>query len=372
MTHSQLDTDGYRRALNVRDLTDVAAGPHAMQLIVGRAIAALRDSWGCPVIVYRHSPIVTLEDNYDRLRYPPDAAARDARYTRYVTATTVLRTHTTAMMPGLLRAVASAAYADVLLACPGLVYRRDAIDRLHSGEPHQLDLWRVKAGSLDEEALDDMIRRVVAATLPGGEVRWSPAVHPYTERGRQIDARVGGDWVEIGECGLALPDLLAEAGVDPAIYSGLAMGLGLDRILMLRKGIDDIRVLRAPDPRIAEQMLDLSPYRPVSAQPPVRRDLSIAVAEEVTSEELGDRVRTTLGDWADSVETVEVLTETRAAALPPAAVARLGICPGQKNVLLRVVLRHPSRTLTDPEANGLRDRIYRALHDGRDPGGASK
>src|SRR5215510_9667042 len=189
MTYKLLDIDGYRRALSVRDLTDAAAGPHAMQLITERAIAALRDRWGCPVIVYRDSPIVAVEDNYDRLRYPSDAAARDARYTRYVTATTVLRTHTTAMIPGLLRAIAHASYADVLLACPGLVYRRDTIDRLHSGEPHQLDLWRVRAGSLDEEALDDMIRRVVAATLPGGEVRWSPALHPYTKHGRQIDAR---------------------------------------------------------------------------------------------------------------------------------------------------------------------------------------
>ena len=370
MTHMSLDIDSYRRALSVRDLTDAAAGPHAMQLITEHAIAALRDRWGCPVIVYRHSPVVTVEDNYDRLRYPADAAARDARYTRYVTATTVLRTQTSAMIPSLLRAIAHASYADVLLACPGLVYRRDTIDRLHCGEPHQLDLWRVRAGPLDEGSLEDMIRRVVVATLPGGKVRWSPAAHPYTVQGRQIDARVGDSWVEIGECGLASPNLLAEAGLDPTSYTGLAMGLGLDRILMLRKGIEDIRLLRAADPRIARQMLDLSPYRPVSAQPPVRRDLSIAVAEEVTPEELGDCVRAALGDRSDSVEAVEVLTETPVAALPSTAVARLGIGPGQKNVLLRVVLRHPSRTLTDAEANGLRDTIYKVLHEGCDSGGS--
>jgi len=142
------------------------------------------------------------------------------------------------------------------------------------------------------------------------------------------------------------------------------MGLGLDRILMLRKGIDDIRVLRSSDPRIARQMLDLTPYRRVSSQPAVRRDLSIAAAAETTNEELGDRVRAALGDRAESVEAIEVLAETPVAALSAAAATRLGISKDQKNVLLRVVLRHPSRTLTDTEANLLRDEIYKALHEG--------
>ena len=76
---------------------------------------------------------------------------------------------------------------------------------------------------------------------------------------------------------MALPDLLRENGLDPARVTGLAMGLGLDRLLMLRKGMNDIRLLRSDDPRVVEQMLDLSPYRPVSDQPAIRRDLSIAV-----------------------------------------------------------------------------------------------
>ena len=142
------------------------------------------------------------------------------------------------------------------------------------------------------------------------------------------------------------------------------MGIGLDRALMLRKGIDDIRLLRSTDERIATQLRDLEPYRPVSAQPAVRRDLSIAVAAETTAEELGDRVREALGRRADAVEAVVVVAETPAAALPQAAVERLGIASGQKNVLLRVVLRHPSRTLTDAEANTLRNDVYRAVHEG--------
>jgi len=174
----------------------------------------------------------------------------------------------------------------------------------------------------------------------------------------------GGGWVEIGECGLALPALLAENGLDPAGWSGLAMGLGLDRLVMLRKGLDDIRLLRSNEPRVAGQMLDLEPYRPVSTMPAVDRDLSIVLDGDDTLEDLGDRVRAALGDRAEVVEAVSVLSETPHDALPEAARTRLGIAPGQRNVLLRVVLRALDRSLTHAECNALRDATYAALHRG--------
>ncbi len=209
-----------------------------------------------------------------------------------------------------------------------------------------------------------MIDLVVDAALPGRRSRCVEARHPYTTDGLQIDVDIRGESVEVGECGLALPALLTEAGIDDG-YSGLAMGLGLDRLLMLRKGIDDIRLLRSADPRVSEQLLDLSPYRTVSRQPAVRRDLSIVVDEQDTPEELGDRVRDALGERASGIESVRVLSESKAQDLPTHVVLRLGIEPGQKNVLLRLVLRDLTRTLTDPEANLLRDRIYAALHRGK-------
>lgn len=365
MSVSILSAEELRRALSVRDLTDPTSGPHALQQLVEAALEALRQAWGCAVRVHRQSPIVSIADNYDHLHYPPEGAARDARYTRYVCDAALLRTQTSAMIPGLLRRLAEAPPEDVLLACPGLVYRRDCIDRLHTGEPHQMDLWRVRRGApLGVADLREMIETVVRALLPGRELRVEPARHPYTTDGLQIDVRDGDQWVEIGECGLALPALLAESGLEPGRTTGLAMGLGLDRILMLRKGLDDIRLLRSADPRIASQMLDLEPYRPVSSMPAVRRDLSLVLGEEDTPEELGDAVRAALGERAELVESVEVLSETPYRALPAAAVARLGIAPGQKNVLLRVVLRALDRTLTHEECNVLRDDIYAALHRG--------
>jgi phenylalanyl-tRNA synthetase alpha chain len=365
MSVSLLSAEEVRRALSVRDLTDPAHGPHALQQLLTAALDALRGAWGCQVRVHRQSPIVSIADNYDHLHYPPEGAARDARYTRYVCDTALLRTQTSAMIPGLLRRLAPAPVEDVLLACPGLVYRRDCIDRLHTGEPHQLDLWRIRRGPpLGVAELREMIETVVRAVLPGRELRMEPARHPYTTDGLQIDVREGSQWVEIGECGLALPALLAENGLDTRSTTGLAMGLGLDRILMLRKGLDDIRLLRSEDPRIASQLLDLEPYRPVSSMPAVRRDLSLVVGQEETPEELGDAVRAALGERARLVESVEVLSETPYEALPPAAVARMGVSPGQRNVLLRVVLRALERTLTHEECNTLRDDIYAALHRG--------
>lgn len=361
-----LSADALRRALAVRDLTDPSQGRHAVQLVADRVVSALAGAWGCPVLVERASPIVSVEDNYDRLHYPPEGAARDARYTRYVSEAVVLRTQTSALVPPLLRRLADdpAAPGDVLLVCPGVVYRRDAIDRLHSGEPHQVDLWRIRRGPrLGVGDLAEMIGLVARAAAPGRALSVIAAAHPYTVEGRQIDVRDRGAWVEIGECGLALPALLSECGLT-ADASGLAMGLGLDRLVMLAKGLDDIRLLRSDDPRIAAQMRDLEPWHPVSRQPLIRRDLSVAVAADADPETLGDRVRQAMGPRVEDVESVEVQSETAWDALPPAARERLGIARGQKNVLLRITLRALGRTLTDEEANRLRDEVYAAIHEG--------
>jgi phenylalanyl-tRNA synthetase alpha chain len=357
-----LDPPAYGRLLALRDLTDAALGPHAMQLLVQHALDALRAAWNCPVLVHRAPPLVPSTDNYDDLGYPPDGAARAARHTRYLTPELLLRTQTSAMIPRALRMIAPARYEDVLLACPGLTYRRDSIDRLHVGEPHQLDLWRIARRPLTRDDLVAMIEAVAAAMLPGVPLRLEPAIHPYTLDGLEVHGNVQGRWVEILECGRAHPEVLAAAGLGEC--SGLAMGIGLDRMLMLRKGIEDIRALRSNDPRIQAQMLDLAPYRPVSSQPPIYRDLSVAVAAEATAEELGDQVRSSLAAASGSIESVEMLSETSYLDLSLAARRRLGITPRQKNVLLRLVIRDLERTLTSAEANELRDAVYAVLHRG--------
>jgi phenylalanyl-tRNA synthetase alpha chain len=351
------------RALDLRDLTDPAAGPHATQRVVAAIEDALSAAWGIPVRQDPGSRVVSVTDNYDRLRYDREAATRDGRYSRYLGPDRMLRSHTTARIPALLDRLAAgpAGPTDVLLSVPGICYRRDTVGPDHVGEPHQLDLWRIRVGGppLVDDDLVTMIELMVGATLPGAVWRTPPNVHPYTLAGREIYARD----VEIGECGLAHPEVLAGAGL-PATATGLAMGLGLDRLVMLIKGVPDIRLLRASDPRIAGQMTDLAPYRPVSTMPAARRDLSLAVPADLDAELLGDRVREVLGPDADAVEEVRVRAETRYEDLPDSARSRMGVRPGQKNVLLRVVIRDLTRTLTAADANAIRNRIYAGLHEG--------
>jgi phenylalanyl-tRNA synthetase alpha chain len=350
-------------SLDIRDLTDPCAGPHAVALVAD----ALEQELGRDVPVRRYvgPRIVSVSDNYDRLGYRPDDVTRGRRYTRYLDDDRMLRSHTTAHLPDLLADPSTRAAGDILLSVPGMCYRRDVIDRHHVAEPHQHDLWRVRAGGppLAEVDLRDMIARVVALVAPGRRWHTPDSPHPYTTGGREIRVDVDGEDIEIGECGLIRPSLLWEAGLGPEA-SGLAMGLGLDRLVMLVKGIPDVRLLRATDPRIASQMCDLSPYRPVSSRPPVRRDLSIAV-DDPDPELLGDRIRERLGAEARVIESIDILAQTPYEQLPASARTRMGMGPGQCNMLLRLVLRDHDHTLTDAQANRVRDLVYAGLHAGR-------
>ena len=348
--------------LGIRDLSDPGEGPHAIQILAGRAVEALSRAWSCEVRWCRGPKVVPVADNYDRLGYAAGAITREARYTRYVGTGQMLRSHSSAMVPPALRQLARDPGDDVLLVCPGMVYRRDAIDWQHSGTPHQLDLWRITRQAMTGADMDDMISCLLEALVPGLPYRQEARTHPYTRRGRQVDVLHEGRWVEVWECGPAHPDVLAAAGL--AGRSGLALGMGLDRMLMLIKGIPDIRLLRSAEPRIADQMRDLARYRPVSSMPPITRDLSVAVAEDEDEETLGDRVRDALGGDEPCVEEVRVLSATACDRLPAAAARRLGARPGQKNLLVRVVLRDLEKTLTNEVANSLRDRIYLAIHQG--------
>jgi phenylalanyl-tRNA synthetase alpha chain len=111
-------------------------------------------------------------------------------------------------------------------------------------------------------------------------------------------------------------------------------------------------------------MLDMARYQAVSPTPPVTRDLSVAVPDDDDDETLGDRVRDALGADTACVEEVRVLPATAYQQLPASSIGRLGARPGQKNLLVRVVLRDLDKTLTNQTANALRDRIYLTLHQG--------
>jgi phenylalanyl-tRNA synthetase alpha chain len=361
-TVSYLSPAQLRRDLGIRDLSDPAEGPHAIQILIGMAVDSLARAWNCDVRWSRGERIVPVADNYDRLGYPAGAISRETRYTRYVDTSRMLRSQASAMVPPALRRLAAEAAGDVLLVCPGIVYRRDAIDWQHTGTPHQLDLWRITRQAMGEADMDEMVALLLGTLLPGLPARAQPSTHPYTMHGRQVDVLRDGRWVEVWECGQAHPGVLAAAGLGGR--SGLALGMGLDRLLMLAKDIPDIRLLRSDDPRVGRQMLDLDPYQRVSVMPAITRDLSVAVWADDDEETIGDRIRDALGADASRVEEARVLAATDCQLLPEPAIARLGALPGQRNLLVRVVLRDLDSTLTNEAANALRDRIYLALHQG--------
>jgi phenylalanyl-tRNA synthetase alpha chain len=208
-----------------------------------------------------------------------------------------------------------------------------------------------------------MIEAVIQAVLPGVEFRTNEVFHPYTVNGLEVEINAGGRWLELLECGQINPWLLDDAELPSNQWSGLAMGIGLDRLIMLLKGIDDIRLLRATDPRIARQMLTLEKFELVSNQPATRRDLSICVSDP-DLEIIGDRIRGVLGPKADWIEDIEYLSSTAYGDVPVQAVERLGMKPEQTNLLLRVVLRSLDGPISKEEGNMLYDLLYNELHEG--------
>ena len=105
----------------------------------------------------------------------------------------MLRTHTTAAIPALLAETES----DRLIVCPGLVYRRDVVDRLHVGEPHQADFWIARRARLRRADLLKMIAVVVETVLPGRAYRCNETIHPYTMNGLEVEVQIGDRWVEV-------------------------------------------------------------------------------------------------------------------------------------------------------------------------------
>ena len=352
------------RSLAIKDLSDPANGIHAINMVVSKILDYLtkKEGWPKPEI-RRMGPISSVENDFDRLYFPPDSLNRLPRYTRYLDEKTILRTHTTAMIPDILVEIREKGLTDYSVLCPGICYRRDVVDKRHTGEPHQMDIWRIKRGAprLERKALIDLIESVLDAVIPGSKYKANEVSHPYTVNGLEVEILVKGYWLELLECGEAHPRLLADAGLNPKEYSGLAMGVGLDRLVMLLKGIDDIRILRSEDPRIKQQMTNLDPYQSVSKYPPVRQDLSVSVSQEINEEDICEAIKDALGDNSDVVEEITIVSETNYDRLPAKAIERLGIIPGQKNMLIRVILRSHERSLTHEEANEIRNKMYRAI-----------
>ncbi len=355
--------------LTISDLTK-EKGSHAIKLLYENIKEYIeRTHPQSKVQVYRQDPIVSVTDNYDALLIDNDNISRSSTYTHYVDKTHILRTHTSAHMPGILRELSQRQdWEDVIILLPGHAYRRDVSDKKHVNPIHMLDMWRVVKNSarkkVEKEDLLDVVKGIAQVAAPGWRLRIVDSPHPYTRGGIEVNAVLGERDIEILECGLIKDEILANAGIDPEKYSGWASGIGLDRLVMTLKGLSDVRYLRSSNPDIATQMADLEPYREISHQPAITRDLSYSVPAGYAEEDIHEDIRQALGSDDAVLESVEVLQETPYKDLNDVARRKLGTTEIQKNVLARITLRHLERTLTNEQANDLYKRIYAQVNQG--------
>lgn len=205
------------------------------------------------------------ENNFGLLGYPPDHPATDMQDTFWTTDRALLRSHTSNIQ---IRAMKSMKPPMAFIA-PGTVYRRDD-DATHSPMFHQIEAFLV-----DRDVTLAHLKGILAEFAeriygPGTPVRLRPSYFPFVEPGAEVDIgcvfckaedgeRRGCSlckhtgWIEILGCGMIHPVVLENCGIDPEEWSGFALGMGLERIALLRYGIPNIKLLFENDPRFLAQ-----------------------------------------------------------------------------------------------------------------------
>jgi len=201
-----------------------------------------------------------IEDEYhcfDALNTPADHPARDAQDTFYVAtdARPLLRTHTSSVQIRVMKEQKP----PVRIIVPGRVYRRDTADATHNPTFHQVEGLYVDKGVTvaDLKGTVEFVFRELMGSKT--RIRFRPHYFSYTEPSFEIDfansltRKMGKDWLEIAGCGMVHPAVLEEMGLDPEEWSGWAFGFGIERIAMLRYGINDIRLFYENDTRFLHQ-----------------------------------------------------------------------------------------------------------------------
>ena len=356
-----------QRALTLTDLTDVTPEPHAVRLLLDEILCELtRRHWPEPQLL-EGPRVVTAQDNYGLLGYDGDEITLGSAHTRWVDNLSLLRTQTTSLIPAALQHSSTVRQPGqiMMLAAPGMTFRRDSRDRWHCAEPHQMDIWVLGDPQLStQDHLLRLVGDVLDAAVPGMAWVFSDSPHHYTEGGIEVNLMLDGKPIEVLECGCIAQSLLERLNINPLQHGGLALGMGLDRLTMLRKGIPDIRLLRDNHPRVRAQMFDLKPWQPISRLPCITRDISLAVTPGQSEETITEKMLLAAGEDAVWVEEMHIKGRWSRDELPAQAIARLGLLPGQENILLRIVLRDCSRSISSEEANALYERVQASLHEG--------
>lgn len=199
--------------------------------------------------------------NFEALNIPKNHPARSEQDTFYINDNIVLRTQTSPVQAR----VMEKQQPPIKMISPGKVYRSDAVDATHSPIFYQMEGLVIDKGVTFADLKGTL--ELFAKKMFGDKVetKFRPHHFPFTEPSAEMDAtcfvckgegcRVckNSGWIELLGCGMVHPDVLRKCGIDPEVYSGFAFGFGVDRMVMLSYGIDDIRLLYESDMRFLNQ-----------------------------------------------------------------------------------------------------------------------
>jgi phenylalanyl-tRNA synthetase alpha chain len=201
-----------------------------------------------------------IEDEYhcfDALNTPADHPARDSHDTFYLGTADrrLLRTHTSSVQIRVMKSQPP----PVRIIVPGRVYRRDNADATHNPTFHQVEGLYVDRGVTvsDLKGTVEFVFRDLMG--PETRIRFRPHYFSYTEPSFEIDfssaltRKMGREWLEIAGCGMVHPQVFENVGYDPEVWTGWAFGFGIERIAMIRYGINDIRLFYQNDVRFLRQ-----------------------------------------------------------------------------------------------------------------------
>jgi phenylalanyl-tRNA synthetase alpha chain len=212
--------------------------------------------------VFAEGPEAETEHyNFDRLNVPKDHPSRDMQDTFWfknsdVPEPMVLRTHTSPVQARYMESHEP----PIRVIIPGKTFRNEATDATHEAQFHQLEGLYIDKG-VHLGHLKGTIEYFFSKFLGGDtEVRFRPGYFPFVEPGVEVDMRLlGGDsklvgkWIEIMGAGMVHPNVLEGSGIDPKEYSGFAFGMGIDRLGVMKYGIDDVRHMYNGDLRFVNQ-----------------------------------------------------------------------------------------------------------------------
>ncbi|HAN20825.1 MAG: phenylalanine--tRNA ligase subunit alpha [Clostridiales bacterium GWF2_36_10] len=200
-------------------------------------------------------------NNFDALNAPVDHPSRDFQDTFYISPTTLLRTQTS---PVQIRAMQDRK-PPIRIISPGRVYRCDAVDATHSPMFHQLEGLVIDKNITMGDLKGTLALFARSLFGESTKTRFRPHNFPFTEPSAEVDVSCfvcggkgcrlckGEGWIEILGAGMVHPNVLSGCGIDPEVYSGFAFGVGIERVVMRKYNIDDMRHLYENDLRFLSQ-----------------------------------------------------------------------------------------------------------------------